>query len=124
MPRQALVPKALMMSGVEILGYIAAFLTTASFVPQAALVIRTRRTGGISLLMYSMFVTGVALWLAYGIMKGAMPIIAANAITLILAGTIFTIAAKERLGRRGTLKARKPGVPLTPDQNPDVKKQD
>jgi len=108
------------METITLLGYVAAVLTSLSFVPQALLVIRTRRTGGISLLMYSVFTVGVALWLVYGLMTGAMPIIAANAVTLALAGTILFIAASERWGRRGTLKARQPGVPLTPEQNPDL----
>ena len=107
------------MSTIDILGYLAASLTTASFIPQAWLVIKTRRTGGISLIMYSMFTLGVSLWLAYGIMSGAAPIIIANAITLCLAGTILAIAANARFGRRGTLKARPAGVPLTDVQNPD-----
>lgn len=108
------------MSAIDFIGYMAAILTTVSFVPQAALVIRTRRTGGISLLMYSLFTLGVALWLLYGIATNAMPIIAANAITLVLAGTILCIAAKARFLRRGTLKAREPGEILTPEQNPDA----
>lgn len=108
------------MSTIDFIGYVAAFLTTASFVPQAILVIRTKRTGGISLLMYSLFTLGVALWLIYGIATDAVPIIAANGITLVLAGTILSIAAKARFSRRGTLKAREPGEILTPDQNPDV----
>ncbi len=111
------------MTYIDILGYIAACLTTLSFVPQAWLVIRTKRTGGISLLMYSLFVLGVALWLAYGIATNAMPIILANAITLGLAGTILFIAAKARFGRRGTLKARAPGELLPPDLNPDIVSQ-
>jgi len=110
------------MSAVVLLGYAAAILTSLSFIPQAWLVIRTRRTGGISLLMYSLFTLGVAFWLIYGIASGAAPIIAANSVTLALAGTILFIAAKERFDRRGTLQAREPGVPLTPEQNPDISK--
>ena len=49
-----------------------------------------------------------------------MPIIAANTVTLALAGTILFIAARERWTRRGTLQAREPGVPLTAAQNPDM----
>jgi MtN3 and saliva related transmembrane protein len=108
------------MTLITLLGSVAAVLTTISFVPQAWLVIRTRRTGGISLLMYSLFTFGVALWLAYGILTSATPIIAANAVTLVLAGTILFIAARERFQRRGTLQARAPGVPLTTEQNPDM----
>lgn len=104
----------------EIIGFTAASLTTLSFVPQAYLVIRTRRTAGISLLMYSFFVVGVSLWLTYGILTGAKPIVASNSVTVILAGTILCIAARERFKRRGTLKARKPGVVLKPFQNPDI----
>ena len=103
----------------EILGIVAATLTTVSFVPQAALVIRTRRTGGISLLTYALFVAGVALWLVYGLRLGSAPIIAANGITLILAGSILFIAARERFGRRGTLRARPPGEPLPLELDPD-----
>jgi len=108
------------MISVETLGFAAACCTTGSFIPQAWLVIRTRRTAGISLLMYSFFTVGVALWLFYGLMMGSMPIIVSNVITLILASTILAIAAIERWKRRGTLKSREPGVVLKPFQNPDI----
>jgi MtN3 and saliva related transmembrane protein len=71
------------------LGYAAATLTTASFVPQAALTLRTRDVSGISLAMYGAFTLGVALWLLYGVRLGEMPIVLANAVTLALAGTIL-----------------------------------
>jgi MtN3 and saliva related transmembrane protein len=71
------------------LGYIAATLTTASFVPQALLTLRTRNVAGISLGMYSAFTLGVALWLLYGIAIGEWPIIIANAFTTALAATIL-----------------------------------
>lgn len=77
------------MSSTELIGYAAAFLTTCSFVPQAWHTFRTRDVGGISLGMYSVFTTGVALWLVYGLTLSAWPIVAANAITLALAGTIL-----------------------------------
>lgn len=76
---------------IDFIGTLAALLTTLSFVPQAVLVIRTKRTEGISLAMYAMFTTGVAAWLVYGISLGAMPIIIANAVTLALASIILTI---------------------------------
>lgn len=80
------------------LGFIAAALTTASFVPQAWLTFRTRDVSGISLGMYSAFTLGIALWLAYGLMIGEWPIIAANVVTLTLAGAI--LAMKLRYSRR------------------------
>lgn len=83
------------------LGYIAATLTTASFVPQAVLTLRTRNVAGISLGMYAAFTLGVALWLAYGVLMGAWPIIVANALTTALAATILvTKIVEDRRQRR------------------------
>jgi MtN3 and saliva related transmembrane protein len=73
----------------ELIGYCAAFLTTLSFVPQAWLTFRTRDVRGISLGMYSVFTFGVALWLLYGVLMGAWPIVLANAVTLALASVIL-----------------------------------
>jgi len=73
----------------ELIGYCAAFLTTLSFVPQAWLTFRTRDVRGISLGMYGAFTFGVALWLLYGLLVGAWPIVVANAITLVLAFAIL-----------------------------------
>jgi MtN3 and saliva related transmembrane protein len=69
----------------DLLGYVAATLTTASFVPQVWLTWRTRDVSGISLGMYLMFTLGVALWLAYGVVLQAWPLMVANSITLALA---------------------------------------
>lgn len=82
------------MSGItwaDWIGTAAAILTTCSFVPQAWLTFRTRDVSGISLGMYSVFTAGVALWLAYGCLLGAWPIIVANAITLALACAILVM---------------------------------
>ncbi len=87
-----------MIAAADWIGYAAATLTTASFVPQAWLTFRTRDVSGISLGMYSAFTLGVALWLAYGIALGEWPIIVANAITLALAASI--LAMKIAAGRR------------------------
>ncbi len=70
-------------------GFGAAVLTTISFVPQAWLSFRTRDVSGISLGMYSVFTAGVALWLAYGLLLRAWPIVFANAVTLALALAIL-----------------------------------
>ena len=70
-------------------GYGGAILTTIAFVPQAVQAWRTRSTTGISLGMYAIFTTGVALWLAYGVMLGEWPIIIANSITFPLALSIL-----------------------------------
>jgi MtN3 and saliva related transmembrane protein len=80
----------------ELIGYCAASLTTVSFLPQAWLTFRTKDVRGISLGMYSVFTVGVALWLLYGVMMGAWPIVIANAVTLGLASVI--LAMKLRYG--------------------------
>jgi MtN3 and saliva related transmembrane protein len=84
---------------VELAGYAAAILTTISFVPQAWHTFRTRDVSGISLGMYSVFAVGVALWLVYGLLLGAWPVVVANAVTLALAVAI--LAMKVRYHRAG-----------------------
>jgi MtN3 and saliva related transmembrane protein len=79
------------MSSPEWIGGIAATLTTGSFIPQVWRVWQTRHTKDISLLMYTFFTAGVALWLAYGILLDAWPVIIANSITLLLAGTVLVL---------------------------------
>lgn len=79
----------------EVLGYIAAFLTTAAFFPQTIKTIRTRDTKSISLAMYVMFTSGIALWLMYGLLVESMPLIFANSITFVLALTILILKLRE-----------------------------
>ena len=79
------------MSAQDWIGGIAATLTTCSFIPQVWRVWQTRHTEDISLLMYTLFTVGVALWLAYGILLASWPVILANAITLLLAGTVLSL---------------------------------
>lgn len=85
----------------DLIGLIAAFLTTLSFVPQAVHIVRTGQTEGISLIMYAMFTAGIAVWLAYGILLGSLPIILSNVITLGLALIILTLKAKAMIQARG-----------------------
>jgi MtN3 and saliva related transmembrane protein len=73
------------MTTTSIIGFIAALLTTASFLPQAFKTIRSKNTQGLSLFMYVIFSSGVFLWLVYGIRIGDMPVIIANAVTLVFA---------------------------------------
>jgi MtN3 and saliva related transmembrane protein len=84
------------MNLIDWVGSVAAFLTTASFIPQAWHTIRTRDVSGISLGMYSLFTAGVALWLVYGILMEAWPIIIANIITTSLALMILIMKFRYR----------------------------
>ncbi len=75
----------------DLIGYAAALLTTAAFLPQVLHSWSSRDLAGISLSMYSLFTLGVALWLVYGIRLQSWPIILANAVTLTLAGLVLIL---------------------------------
>jgi MtN3 and saliva related transmembrane protein len=85
----------------EMIGYLAAILTTASFLPQAILTIRTRDTESLSLSMYSLFTLGVLCWLVYGIYISDKAIFFANAITLVLAASILSFKIYNVLFKKG-----------------------
>jgi len=80
----------------DIIGYCAAILTTASFVPQVWHTYRTRDVSGISLGMYGSFTVGVSGWLVYGLLLQAWPIVIANLITLMLALAILLMKLRYR----------------------------
>ena len=75
----------------DLVGYIAAVLTTLAFLPQAIKALKTRRTKDISLMMWLLLCAGVMCWLVYGILLGAGPVIAANSVTLLLAGAVLIL---------------------------------
>ncbi len=68
----------------EIIGLIAATLTTASFVPQVFKIWKHRKTDGVSLSMYVVMFIGVILWLSYGVMINSISVIIANSVTAVL----------------------------------------
>lgn len=78
----------------ELIGFAAAFCTTAAFIPQVIHSIKTQDLSGISLGMYSIFSFGVACWLVYGLMLLSWPMIIANSITLVLACTLLVLKIK------------------------------
>ena len=73
----------------EWVGYLAASLTTLSFLPQAIKTIKTQDTESLSFGMYAMFTTGVLMWLIYGLSIENYAIIVANAVTFVLAAIIL-----------------------------------
>ena len=92
----------------EIIGYIAATLTTSSFLPQAIMTLKTRDTESLSLGMYSAFTLGVLMWLVYGIYLADKAIIYANAITLVLSSSILFIKVYNTvIKKRGNAPADK-----------------
>lgn len=85
----------------EAIGYLAAACTTFSFVPQAVRVWRTRSAEDISLAMYVILVSGVVTWIVYGALIRSAPLVAANVVSLLLAGSVLAgkLRFMERNGR-------------------------
>jgi MtN3 and saliva related transmembrane protein len=79
---------------IEWIGMAAALLTTFSWLPQALHTIRTRKTRDVSLPAQLMLFAGLLMWLAYGILLGSLPLIAANIFTSVLVAVILTIKLK------------------------------
>ena len=69
---------------IKYIGFFAAFCTTFAFLPQAIKVYKTKSTKDISLYMFLIFTIGVLSWLIYGLIIGDLPVILANAVTLVL----------------------------------------
>ncbi|MDN4999391.1 SemiSWEET transporter [Bradyrhizobium sp. GCM10027634] len=76
---------------IKLIGFAAATCTTVAYAPQAIKVWKTRSTGDISLGMFLVMVLGLLLWLIYGLLSGDGPLIASNAVTMLLAGGILVM---------------------------------
>ena len=100
----------IMMSLADILGYGAAFCTTAAYVPQAIKVYRTRHTKDISLGMFLILICGLLFWLIYGFLLNSTPIILANIVTVFLAAYILVM--KIRLDYLGKAKGQKTEIKI------------
>ncbi len=79
----------MMITLTDTIGFISAALTTVAFIPQVVRVWKTKSARDVSLGMYALFNTGVAMWLCYGLLIESWPVIAANSITLLLAGAVM-----------------------------------
>lgn len=82
------------MDYIKLIGFAAAFCTTVSFFPQLVKVWKTKSAEDISLRMFFLMTAGLLLWLLYGIFTNDLPLITANAISLILASTILGLRLK------------------------------
>lgn len=80
----------------DVVGMIAAVLTTVCFIPQVLRIIKTKDTSAISLPMYILFCLGVFCWMIYGIMLSRTPIIIANIVTLGLGLIILFFKLREK----------------------------
>ncbi|HEV7349764.1 SemiSWEET transporter [Telluribacter sp.] len=80
----------------EVLGYLAGGLTTLAFVPQVVQIYKTKSAKDVSLAMFLLFTMGVIMWLGYGLMTHSFPVVAANAVTLLLSLVILFFKYKYR----------------------------
>ncbi|CCH50356.1 SemiSWEET family sugar transporter [Pseudodesulfovibrio piezophilus] len=78
----------------ELIGIVAGFCTTASFLPQVIRTWKSRSVDDISLKMYMLFCVGVLLWLLYGFLIGSLSVILANSVTLFLAGAVLVMKVR------------------------------
>lgn len=85
---------------INLIGMTAGTLTTLAFLPQVYKTWKSRQTRDISLVMFLAFTLGVALWMLYGILLGAWPVILSNLATLILAGAILGLKLLHRKNER------------------------
>lgn len=86
-----------MLPSLEWIGFLAGACTTLSFVPQVIRIWKRRSTEDISLGMYLLFFVGVVLWIFYGLLNAALPVIFANALSLLL---IFAVLAMKFLFKK------------------------
>ncbi len=84
----------------NLLGFIAATITTAPFIPQSYRSITTRDLSGISLGMYATFTFGIILWIIYGVLIGSGPILVANIITFVMSATILYLKIQHLMAHR------------------------
>ncbi len=85
------------MTSLDLLGLIATCFTTSSFVPQVWRTWKTRDVSGISLASYAVITVGLALWLAYGLLRDDLPLVVANSVMVVLTAAITLM--KIRYGR-------------------------
>jgi len=81
-------------TAVEWIGFLAAFCTTAAFVPQLVRIVKLRSAREISLGTFTLFTVGVALWLVYGLYVKSMPVIVSNVVTFCLSLSILVMKLK------------------------------
>ncbi len=97
------------MQQINLVGYVAATLTTISFLPQLVRVVKLRSARDISLGMFLIFSTGTLFWMVYGLMSHSAPVWIANAVTLVLSVSILVL--KLRFDRRATDPGQTAGAP-------------
>ena len=82
-----------------LIGTVAGCLSTAAFVPQAWQIWKTKSARDVSWAMYAVLIAGVALWIVYGLRRGALPLVLTNGVILLVA--LLILAMKRKFGNGG-----------------------
>jgi MtN3 and saliva related transmembrane protein len=83
-----------------LVGFVAAFCTTVSYVPQVKKCWQTGSAGDLSLKMLLILATGIALWVVYGVLKSDMVIVIANTVSLLLLCNLLVFKIRENSNAR------------------------
>lgn len=84
------------LSSTSLVALIAGSLTTIAFVPQVLHAWQRQSVEDLSLGMLLTFNTGVAFWIAYGVMAREVPIVLTNGVTLLLALLLLGMKLRSR----------------------------
>ena len=79
---------------VNAFGVMAGLCSMISFIPQIMKMRRERDATGVSLSMYAVTIFGFACWTTYGALSGSWPVMASNAICVLLTVAIFALRLK------------------------------
>jgi MtN3 and saliva related transmembrane protein len=82
------------MDWIQVLGLAAGLFTSISMLPQLIKTLKEKKAEDVSLKMLVSLMTGVALWLVYGILRDDLPIILTNALSLLLNTTMVVLRIK------------------------------
>jgi MtN3 and saliva related transmembrane protein len=80
----------------NVLGILAALLTTVANVPQVIKCVRTGESADLSLKMLIALALGLLLWLSYGVMRSDFIIAVANGTSLGLVGVLLGFKWRDR----------------------------
>jgi MtN3 and saliva related transmembrane protein len=89
------------LTAVDVLGFVAAALTTGATFPQVYRTWKTRSVKDISFWMFFLTDLGILCWLAYGVLIGSLPVILANIVaTLSISAILYCKVRYGMLGGR------------------------
>jgi MtN3 and saliva related transmembrane protein len=81
-------------SAEQILGFAAGVLTSVSALPQLVKIIKEKQAKDVSLKTLFILLSGISLWIVYGIFKKDVPIIVTNSLSLILNTGVMILRIK------------------------------